>query len=275
MTWFERGLSRGTVSLAGLLNGDPLPSDVASSSLAHVVDNVLGSGFPGLAPLSITQQRLLLDGYLDEIARADMPRLSDIRHQPGTLRRLLTSVGRMTGSELRHATLAADVATTAPGIRNETIASYVELLERLFVVELVPAFATALRSRAKLRTSPKVHLADPALAAAALSADADALIADPNTLGFLFESAVVHDLTVMAEAQGGHVDHHDPALRAGDVDRRRGVVRALATRPHPSRAPVPCGPWIHALLPAALPVFSCSRHAPSCLRLRRMPAPRP
>lgn len=208
MTWFERGASTGAVSLGQLLDGDPVRTDMDSSSLTKVVDNVLTSGFPGLVPLTISQQRQLLDGYLDEIARADMRRLGDIRHQPGTLRRLLTSVGRMTGSELRHATLAADVATATPGIRNETIATYVELLERLFVVELVPAFATALRSRAKLRISPKIHLADPALAAAALSADAHALMSDPNTLGFLFESAVVHDLTVMVEARGGHIHHY-------------------------------------------------------------------
>ena len=51
-------------------------------------------------------------------------------------------------------------------------------------------------------------MADPALAAAALHADANRLSTDLATLGFLFESAVVHDLLVYAEALGGHVYHY-------------------------------------------------------------------
>jgi len=208
MTWFERGASSATVSLADLVAGEGVTPSMTTSSYADVLKNLMASGFPALVPLTLDQQQLLLDGYLDEVARVDLPRLGETRQQPHTLRRLLASVGRMTASELRYATLAADTGTIAPGIRPETIASYVSLLERLFVLELVPAFATGLRSRAKLRTSPKVHLADPALAAVALGADTETLGADPETAGFLFESAVVHDLAVMTEALGGRIHHY-------------------------------------------------------------------
>lgn len=59
-----------------------------------------------------------------------------------------------------------------------------------------------------MRTSPKLHLADPALAAAALGAGPKQLKADLSTLGVLFESAVVHDITVMASAISGEVRHY-------------------------------------------------------------------
>nr|WP_256380812.1 DUF4143 domain-containing protein [Corynebacterium sp. HMSC074A01] len=58
-------------------------------------------------------------------------------------------------------------------------------------------------SKARLRVSPKYHLADPGLAVAALGATTASLTADPETTGFLFESAVIHDLAVMVEAMGG------------------------------------------------------------------------
>ncbi|MEL4357161.1 MULTISPECIES: ATP-binding protein [unclassified Luteococcus] len=161
-----------------------------------------------MTQLSPAQARLLLDGYLDDICRADIPRLGEVRQHPATLRQLLRALARLTGSELRYATLAADLAPVAPTIQPETISTLVALLERLFVVELVPPQVTALRSRARLRTSPKVHLADPALAAAALDADEEALVGDLNTCGILFESAVVHDLTVLTEALGGAVHHY-------------------------------------------------------------------
>lgn len=96
----------------------------------------------------------------------------------------------------------------APSIHPQTVASLVDQLTRLFVVELVPPYATALRSKAKLRTSPKVHIFDPALTAAALNANADSLTRDLETLGLLFESAVIHDLAVHTEALEGQVYHY-------------------------------------------------------------------
>ena len=59
-----------------------------------------------------------------------------------------------------------------------------------------------------MRTSPKLHLVDPALAAAALGAGPQRLRGDLNTLGTLFESAVVHDLTVLASRIDGEVSHY-------------------------------------------------------------------
>jgi predicted AAA+ superfamily ATPase len=59
-----------------------------------------------------------------------------------------------------------------------------------------------------VRTSPKLHLVDPALAATALGATADRLRRDLPTLGILFESAVVHDLAVLASAVDGEVAHY-------------------------------------------------------------------
>ncbi|WP_211272769.1 DUF4143 domain-containing protein [Corynebacterium phocae] len=59
-----------------------------------------------------------------------------------------------------------------------------------------------------MRVSPRWHLADPALAAAALGADAAALEKDLSTAGVLFESAVVHDLSVLVEPLEGRVYHY-------------------------------------------------------------------
>ncbi len=59
-----------------------------------------------------------------------------------------------------------------------------------------------------MRTSPKFHLVDPALAAAALAAGPERLRGDLRTLGVLFESAVVHDLMVFASALDGDVHHY-------------------------------------------------------------------
>jgi hypothetical protein len=54
-----------------------------------------------------------------------------------------------------------------------------------------------------LRTKPKVYLADPSIAVAALSANPDVLIKDLPLLGQIFENLVIRDLLVYAQ----HLDH--------------------------------------------------------------------
>lgn len=96
----------------------------------------------------------------------------------------------------------------APTIDVETISGYVGLLQRLFIVESQSSWTPKLRSRARLRTSPRLHLVDAALAAAALGAGPERLCNDLETLGVIFESAVIHDLTVYASSMGGEVRHY-------------------------------------------------------------------
>lgn len=210
MTWYEkRGRPTGGVSLAGLFAGErPVASTGAGMELDEVIENVLRPGFPAMAALGLDQSAARLRAYIDEVARTDIRRLAEVRHEPVAIRQLIAGLARSVASDVTHRTLAADVRAVAPAISAETISGYVELLQRLFVVEPQPPWTPKLRSRARLRTSPKLHLVDVALAAAALGTGESQLRGDLATLGVLFESAVIHDLTVFASALGGEVRHY-------------------------------------------------------------------
>lgn len=130
---------------------------------------------------------------------------------------LITSLARSTASEVSQSTLRKDISRTLPAPSEATVAKLLELLERVFILETIQPWAVSLRSKARLRRSPKYHSADPALAAAALRADTSRLSTDLATrrlstdlatLGFLFESAAIHDLLVHTEALGGHLYHY-------------------------------------------------------------------
>ena len=97
------------------------------------------------------------------------------------------------------------------------------VLERLFVVEDVPAWSPKLRSRSRLREAPKRQLADPSLAAAALEADRERLLGDPATLGFLFESLCIRDLRVYGQPLRATVSHYrdNTGLEVDAIIRRR------------------------------------------------------
>ncbi len=209
MSWWEKlEASTETVSLAGLFEGQQPRTDLSPEpDLSGVIDGVLRPGFPAMTALSPSQSSARLRGYIDDVARTDIHRISDVRHEPEVIKQLITALARSVASDVTFKTLAADVRSVAPAIEEETVSNYVGLLQRLFIVEAQRPWTPAMRSRARVRRSPKFHLVDPALAAAALGAGAPQLQGDLQTLGVLFESAVVHDLTVFASAIDGEVRH--------------------------------------------------------------------
>jgi predicted AAA+ superfamily ATPase len=212
MTWLEKDedIAAGgdDVSLADLFaGGRPTGGLDSPATLDDVLRRLVEPGFPGMVGRGASASRLLTRGYLDDVARLDLPRLIDMRRDPAAIARLLASIARNVSSEVSYTTLAADVGSVAPGISADTVRTYVDSLERLFVVEKQPAWTPRLRSRARLRTADKWHLADPCLAVVALGASAETLKRDLNTAGLLFESAVVHDLRVLGAPLGLDVRH--------------------------------------------------------------------
>ena len=146
--------------------------------------------------------------YLNEIRRVDISRVSDTRKDPVKVGRLLRSLARNVATPAAIATLVADVRGSGAAIHEDTASEYLEALERLMIVEDQPAWAPHLRSRTTLRTKPVRHLADPSLAVAALRATPKRLIGDLEYFGLLFESMVIRDLRVYAQAVEAEVFHY-------------------------------------------------------------------
>jgi hypothetical protein len=210
MTWSEKlDGAACQVSIARLFEGERPATDMkASIELDEVIENILRPGFPAMTALGLEQSADRLRAYIDDVARTDIRRLADVRHEPDVIKQLIAALARSIASEVTNRTLAADVRAVAPTIDVETISGYIKLLQRLFIVEPQQPWAPKLRSRARLRVSPKLHLVDASLAAAALGAGPGQLRSDLETLGMLFESAVIHDLMVFASAIGGEVRHY-------------------------------------------------------------------
>jgi predicted AAA+ superfamily ATPase len=126
-----------------------------------------------MTDLALDQSAERLRGDVDDVTRADIRCLANVRHKPVVIRQLITTLAPSVASDVTFTTLASDARPVAPAITVETVSTYVELLERLFLVEVQPAGTPKLRSRARLRASPRLHLVDPALIAAALGGSPD------------------------------------------------------------------------------------------------------
>jgi uncharacterized protein len=224
MSLFEAGRSTGRVSLTDLLEGRVSPSADPGLTVADIAEEVALGGWPGLRGRSVPDGLLAVRDYLDEVARVDVSRVDTTHRDPVRVRRLLASLARNVATHAAATTLAKDTGGADGPLKDDTVREYLGALERLMVVEDQPAWAPHLRSKHRLRTAPKRHFVDPSLAVAALRATPDRLLRDLNLFGFLFESLVVRDLRVYAQAADAQVSQYrdsgglevDAIVEAGD-----------------------------------------------------------
>lgn len=209
MSLYESGDSDGTVSLEGLLNGEPCAAGDSGRSLGDVLELACRGGWPQFLNAASDAARNAARAYLDEISRTDVSRVDGVERDPVRVGRLLESVARNVATEVRHTVLAADTALSGEEpLARRTVSGYLTALARLFVVEEVPAWRPHLASRAQARRSSKIHLSDPSLTAAALGVDVDGLLRDLAFAGRLFESMAIRDLQVYAQANGCRLAHY-------------------------------------------------------------------
>lgn len=204
MSLFESGHATGEVSLASVLRGEPVRGQDAGLSVADLAVRIAFGGWPGLLNRTEAQALQAVRDYLDEVRRTDIERVGSPR-DPDKVGRVLRALARNVSTYVATSTLAADAGGSDGPLARETVSEYLSALERLMVIEDQPAWAPHLRSQSLLRNSPKRHFVDPSLAVAALRGSSARLLADLQLMGFLFESLVIRDLRIYAQAHDGAV----------------------------------------------------------------------
>lgn len=232
LTLAERGVETPSVSLADLLRGvQPAIVGETSVKLADYVDEILASGFPGLRGLAGRALRAQLDGYIDRIVEREFPQLGITVRNPTALRRWLAAYAAASSTTASYETIR-DAATGGQGEKPSkmTVGPYRDVLERLWVVDPVPAWAPTRNHIRRLSSPPKHQLVDPALAARLLGVGTGALLQtekapvepavprDGTLLGALFESLVTNDVRVYGQAAEARVGHLRTASGEHEVD---------------------------------------------------------
>ena len=208
MSLFESGHSHGGISLGALLHGEPQHGQAERASVEEMAERIAIGGWPAHMGKTATSAMRVNRDYLNDIRRTDIGRLDGKSHDPVRIGRLLRSLARNVANPVSLAKLAADIDGAEQQMKAQTAGDYLNALERLMVVEDQPAWSPHLRSRTGLRSRPVRHFVDPSLAVAALGATPSKLVADLNTLGFLFESMVIRDLRIYAQAADAEVFHY-------------------------------------------------------------------
>ena len=208
MSLYESGDSTGDVSLKDLFEKNTVDgeSDMTIDRLAFLACR---GGWPQAIDM---RDDIALDqarDYYDAVVRSDINRADNIQKNAEKVRRLMRSYARNQGSQVPNTVLARDVsANDEESMSQETVATYLNALRKIFVVEDMPAWNPNLRSKTAIRSSDPRYYVDPSIAAAALGIGPNDLINDLNTFGFIFEALCVRDLRVFADALDGQVYHY-------------------------------------------------------------------
>ncbi len=226
----ERGLAPATVSVSALLEGGrPAVGGACTTRLEDYAREIVSSGLPGLRSMSGRALRAYLDGYLVRIVNRDFPELGRRVRDPAALRRWMTAYAAASSTTASFETVR-DAASGGQGEKpaKTTTLPYRDVLERLWILDPVPAWLPTRNYLARLSSPPKHQLADPALAARLLGVDVDALLEgraagppaprDGTLLGALFESLVTLSLRTYAQAAEATVRHLRTAAGAREVN---------------------------------------------------------
>ena len=209
MSVYESGDSSGKVSLQELCEGKLTPAITGEVDLRTLARLTVRGGWPGNLDIADADISLLPGEYLDAVIDDDVNRVDETRRDSRKVRLLLRSLARNERTTATNRTLKNDIKEIDDeDIDVETVATYLDIFNRLFLTDNQPPFSAKLRSSVRVKQAEKRHFCDPSLACALLRATPEKLIGDLETFGFLFEALCERDLKIYAESFGAQLYHY-------------------------------------------------------------------
>lgn len=209
MSLFETGESTGKISLIDLFNNkDSFVPCESKMDIDDIIFAICKGGWPKTIFQKGDKEKLyIVKDLFNQTCKKDMSALDRIKRNPKWVKAILKSYSRNLCTLANTKTIYQD-AYLSCGMSESTFYEYINALERLFIIKDVNAWSPLLRSKTNIRSIPKRNLIDPSIAVAALGASPKSLKKDFNTLGFLFESLCIRDLTAYSSKNCGELSYY-------------------------------------------------------------------
>jgi len=210
MTLWESGESNGAVSIGDLFRHNFTASASPKIPLHDIAFLMCRGGWPR-ALQKKTEKAAITQAveYTEIIINSDITRADGVLREADRVRRLMRSYARHQGAQVSINAIVSDLESNEISTFGEnTVASYLAALKKIFVIDDLPAWNPNLRSRTAIRTSDTRYYIDPSIATSVMGLGPDDLMEDLNTFGLFFETMAVRDLRVYAEANGGQLFHY-------------------------------------------------------------------
>ncbi len=213
MSLYEAGKSSAIVSLEKLCNGECENKYTGDVNLKDLIDYIIRGGWPNNQDITLERAQDLPVQYIEAILSSDINRIDGIERNSRKMRLLMRSLARNESTTATNKRLKDDIKDIDDeDITVETVASYLDVLERLFLIENQRPYSSRIRSSVRVKQAEKRHFVDPSLAAALLDITPRMLLNDLQTLGFLFEALCERDLRIYAESFGAGLYHYQDYL---------------------------------------------------------------
>lgn len=210
MSLFESQESSGEVSLQSLFENPRAPIDGAKGKLSveELIFALCRGGWPSAIEARGDDAKLFVaSDYLNNVTEVDISKIDGVDRDPALAAQLLRSYARNVSTLATRVNIRRDILSVRD-ISMPTLESYVQALQKLFVIRDVDAWCPAIRSATDIRASKKRGFIDPSIAVAALGANPSYFLRDFMSFGFLFESLVTRDLRVYSQSLGGEISYY-------------------------------------------------------------------
>lgn len=199
MSLFETNESNGKVSLKDIVEKKEI-SGVSNLDFNGLISAMIRGGWPEALNVDEDNKYKIAKDYIKSLLTEEIKTLDGTERNPRKIMAVLQSISRNISTSVSKATILDDVKNEFTNeLSRPTLDDYINALEKLYILEYVPATNLNLRSKTPLRVTPKLELVDPSLVIASLDLQRDDLIKDLNFTGFIFENMCMRDLKIYAE----------------------------------------------------------------------------
>lgn len=208
MSLYESKESNGSVSLNDIINNKNI-SGVSTLDFNSLINAMIRGGWPETLNIDSDNKYKIPKEYIKSLLSEEIKTIDGTERNTQRMNAVLKSISRNISTNASKATILNDVKSEFNNeISRPTLDDYLNTLEKLYILEYIPATNLNLRSKIPLRVSPKIELVDPSLVIASLNLKRDDLIRNLNFTGFIFENMCIRDLKIYADAIDARLSYY-------------------------------------------------------------------
>lgn len=210
MSLYESLESNGSVSLKKLFSGEETLDHMCVSNLdlKGIVFAACRGGWPESVLIDDKEAQLEIPkDYFYQIYSREMFSIDSVKRNPETMKAILRSYARNISTLAKNTNILRDV-NASEKISDKPLNDYIQVLEKLFIVEDIHGWCPSIRSKSAMRSGRKREFVDPSIAVAALGGTPEYYMRDLKTFGFIFENLCIRDLRVYSSALRGEISYY-------------------------------------------------------------------
>lgn len=208
MSLYESGESSGEISLLDLFSSKEIPFVESKLDFDSLVFALCRGGWPrSLLNKGREAQLAIAEDLFYQACHVDISRIDGVMRKPSIAETIMHTYARNICTCAKATTMMNDAPSSSP-LPSTTFYEYAEALQKLYIIEDIPAWSPSIRSKTSVRSGLKRNFIDPSLAVAALGLSPEYFNEDFNTLGFLFESLCIRDLRIYSAKMNGEISYY-------------------------------------------------------------------